>query len=245
MASSLIWISGGSSGIGEALAHTVPWAGARVIAISRSRPPGIDHVQADLSQPSSWRAVGSSFETELAHFDGERVVFVQAAATIDPIGFAGEVDTEAYAANVILNSAAPQVLGHLFLAATRRVEASRHLVALTSGAAKSVYPGWSSYGAAKAAVDQWVRTIGAEQSARGGTQVLAVGPGTVATGMQAQLRSTSEEDFPNRQKFVDLHEAGKLSEPEEVARNIWALLDRGLESGSVVDLRDLARSGGG
>lgn len=243
MTTSLIWISGASGGIGRALSRTVPWDGARVIGISRSAPDGIDHVQADLSDPSSWPAVGASFEKELAGFDGERVVFVHAAGTVDPIGFAGEVDTDTYSRSVVLNSAAPQALGHMFLAAVRDLDAERALVMLTSGAAKSVYPGWTAYGAGKAAIDQWVRNAGAEHQARGGVRVLSVAPGTVDTEMQAQLRKTSEADFPHQKKFVDLHEAGKLADPEDVARTIWGLLDRDLDSGSVVDLRDLAGSG--
>jgi benzil reductase ((S)-benzoin forming) len=242
MTTSLIWISGGSSGIGRALALAVPWDGARVISISRSGPEGIEHLGADLSDPASWPEVGRSFERELRDFDGERAVFVQAAGTVEPIGFAGEVDTAAYSTNVVLNSAAPQVLGHLFLAASRHLEVPRHLVVLSSGAARSVYAGWSSYGAAKAALDQWVRNVGAEQAARGGARVISVAPGTVDTGMQAALRATSEDDFPSRQKFVDLHDAGKLADPDDVARDLWALLDRDLDNGSVVDLRDLARS---
>ncbi|MEA2704163.1 MAG: hypothetical protein QOD63_2108 [Actinomycetota bacterium] len=241
MAGALVWISGASSGIGAAMAATVPWEGARVIGIGRRRPPGrgVEHLEADLSDPSSWPAVSASFATELAEFDGDRVAFVHAAGTVEPMGFAGEVDPEDYAANVVLNSAAPQVLGHVFLAAAREVDAPRHLVMITSGAAKSVYPGWSSYGAGKAAVDQWVRNAGAEQAIRGGVQVLAVAPGTVDTGMQAVLRETSADDFPSRQKFVDLNAAGKLSDPADVAVRIWSLLDRGFDNGSVLDLRDL------
>ena len=240
MSASLIWISGASGGIGQALVRTVPWDDARIVGIGRRRPGDIEHLEADLADPASWPEVGAAFERELAGFSGDRVVFVHAAGTVEPMGFAGEVDTPTYGANVILNSAAPQVLGHLFLAAARSVDARRHLVMLTSGAAKSVYPGWSCYGAGKAAIDQWVRDAGAEQSARGGVQVLAVAPGTVDTGMQAQLREVSEDDFPNRQKFVDLHADGKLSDPETVARDIWSLLDRDLENGSVVDLRELS-----
>ncbi|HYZ07950.1 MAG TPA: SDR family NAD(P)-dependent oxidoreductase [Pseudonocardiaceae bacterium] len=242
MSSSLVWISGASSGIGLAMAETVPWDGARVIGISRRAASGVEHLQADLADPSSWAAVGDSFRRELDHFDGDRVAFVHAAGMAGPIGFAGEVDTAAYTANALLNSAAPQVLGHLFLAAAREVAASRHLVMLTSGAAGSVYPGWASYGAGKAAVDQWVRNAGAEQSTRGGVQVLAVAPGTVDTATQEQLRATSEEAFPKRQKFVDLHREGKLSDPSEVATAIWELLDRGLDNGSVIDLRELIKA---
>jgi len=71
--------------------------------------------------------VGTSFEKELAGFDGQRVVFVHAAGTVEPIAFAGEADTDAYFRNVVLNSAAPQALGHLFLTAVRGIDADRHL----------------------------------------------------------------------------------------------------------------------
>lgn len=242
---SVIWISGASGGIARALTRTVPWAGSRVIGISRERPSGagesgaIEHLPADLSEPSGWHTAGSSFARELSGFRGERAIFIHAAGVLEPMGFAGEVDSEAYATNVVLNAAAPQILGHLFLAAARGAGGSRCLVLLTSGAARSVYPGWSSYGAAKAGVDQWVRNAGAEQEIRGGVQVLAVAPGTVDTSMQAQLRATGEQDFPSRQKFIDLHAAGKLADPDDTARSIWRLIGTGLPNGSVVDLRNL------
>lgn len=245
MTDALVWISGASGGLGKALAAAVPWKGARVIAICRRPPPApaskdIEHLEADLSDPSSWPVVGASFRRELEGSEADPVAFVHAAGTVEPIGFAGEVDTVDYRANVVLNSAVPQVLGHLFLEAAHHLRASRHLVMLTSGAASSVYAGWSSYGAGKAAIDQWVRNVGAEQDLRGGVRVLAVAPGTVDTGMQAQLRATDEADFPQRSKFLGLHQAGKLSDPDQVAAQIWELLDRGLDNGSVVDLRKLS-----
>ncbi len=240
MSGALVWISGASSGIGRAMVETVPWHGARVIGISRGDVAGSEHLRADLSDPASWPAVGESFRRELADFDGDRVVFVHAAGTIDPLGYASEVATPAYSSNVVLNSAAPQVLGHLFLAAAAdEVSAPRHLVMVTSGAAKSVYEGWTSYGAGKAAIDQWVRNAGAEQATRGGVQVLSVAPGTVDTGMQEKLRNTEERDFPMRQKFLDLHRDGKLSDPKRVAASIWSLLGRDLDNGTVLDLRQL------
>lgn len=236
----LVWISGASSGIGKALVESVPWPSARVIGVSRRPPAHGEHLALDLTDPGSWEDLGASFQKELDGYDGDRVVFVHAAGTLDPMGFAGAVDRDAYRRNVLLNSASPQVLGHLFLEAVAgHTQARRHLVMITSGAAKSVYPGWSSYGAAKAAVDQWVRDVGAEQEIRGGVQVLAVAPGTVDTSMQATIRTTSAEDFPQRQKFLDLHEAGKLTPPAEVARRMWQLLDGDLDNGSVVDLRNL------
>lgn len=235
----LIFISGASGGIGRALVNSVPWHGARVVGISRtSDANGIEHLEADLSDPHSWARVAAKFRDAASGFDGDRVVFIHAAGTVDPIGFAGAVDAQRYSDNVVLNSASPLVLGALFIEAVRDVDARRQLVHLTSGAAKSVYPGWSSYGAAKAGVDQWVRNVGAEQGTQG-VQVLAIAPGTVATHMQAALRATTEEEFPMRQKFVDLHRDGKLADPDAVARRIWRLLDETYDNGSVLDLRQL------
>lgn len=236
----LVWISGASGGIGAAMAASVPWDGARVVDISRSGAEGLDHVEADLADPSSWAGVAATFEESLSGFTGGVAVFVHAAGTIDPMGFAAEVDATAYERNVLLNSAAPQALGRAFVAAAAGRPGRRHVVMLTSGAAKSVYPGWSSYGAGKAAVDQWVRDVGAEQDIRGGVRIVAVAPGTVDTGMQARIRETPEEAFPQRQKFLDLHQEGKLTDPAKVAAQVWALLDDGdVENGAVVDLRDL------
>jgi benzil reductase ((S)-benzoin forming) len=243
MALNLVFLSGASSGIGLALAKTVPFEGARTIHIGRRGAEGCEHCAADLADPASWRRVAQLFTREIQGFAGDRVVFIHCAGTLQPMGFAGEVEGEAYAHNVLLNSASPQVLGDAFLRALRRCETPAHLVMISSGAAHSVYEGWTSYGAGKAAVDQWVRAAGAEQLRRGNRcRVLSVAPGIVATAMQEEIRATSADAFPEVAKFVGLHEAGELREPATVAREIWGLLDLDLPNGAVVDLRDAVRN---
>jgi benzil reductase ((S)-benzoin forming) len=237
---SLVWISGASSGIGAALATTVPFEGARVIDISRrGGTPGTEHLAADLAEPATWSRVAADFAERLDGFDGDRLVFVHNAATLTPIGPAGTVDPEAYARNVLLNSAAPQVLGNAFLQAVASLRCEQHLVMLTSGAARTPYPGWSSYSAGKAAIDQWVRTVGMEQRRRDpGCRVVAVAPGVVETAMHVQIRATDDADFPAAPRFRELHRTGALATPEDAARGIWSLFDRDLDNGAVVDLRD-------
>jgi benzil reductase ((S)-benzoin forming) len=235
---SLVFVSGASSGIGEALVRTLPFAPARVFGVSRRGADGCTALRADLADPAAWPRVAELFRREMEGFAGERVVFVHCAGTLTPIGFAGEEDPAAYTRAVLLNAAAPQVLGDAFLRAARGTRAPCHLVLIGSGAARNVYEGWSSYGAGKAAVDQWVRTAGAEQELRGGRcRVLSVSPGIVATAMQEEIRATPPRRFPQVARFVELFEKGELREPLQVARQIWALLDRGLENGAVVDLR--------
>lgn len=239
MARNLVIITGGSSGIGLALAESVPWPDAQVVDVSRRGGPGSLHVRADLADPAHWPPVRDLFEKEVAGFEGERVALFHCAGTLTPIGFAGEVDGPAYARNVLLNSAAPQVLGDAFLRAAQRTQARCQLVMIGSGAATNVYEGWSSYCAGKAAVDHWVRTVGAEQQRRGDhVHVMSVAPGVVATAMQEEIRDTQANHFPDLARFVGLHEGGELRDPKAVAADLWALLDRQLENGSVLDLRD-------
>lgn len=243
MTGSLVFISGASSGIGLALARSVPWSPARVFDLSRRGTPGLQHVKADLADPASWLEMAALFEREIRDFPGERVVFVHSAGTLEPMGFAGEVDPRAYARQVLLDSAAPQVLGDAFLRAARGTRATCHLLMISSGAARSVYRGWSAYGAGKAAMDQWVRTVGAEQECRGGRcRVLAVSPGVVATEMQRQIRATSEVDFPEVGRFRALEAEGALRAPADVARELWELLSRDLANGTVLDLREVGGS---
>ncbi len=240
----LIWISGASSGIGKSLIDSRPWPHARVIGISRRPFPGIEHIEADLADPAAWEQVADSFVRNVATFTGSKLIFVHAAGTIEPIGFVEEVDdTASYTASVLLNSAAPQVLGHLFLRATQNFGGFRCFVGLTSGAARTVYPGWAAYGSGKAAVDQWTRDVGAEQSIRGGARIIAISPGSVDTEMQTRIRESAERDFPSRERFVELYRTGKLATDHDVAKRIWELIGQDeLESGSVVDLRDLPRA---
>jgi len=239
VAAPLVFVTGGSSGIGRALIDTLPWPGARVLNLSRRPAPGTEHVAVDLATPEGWARAAECFARELAGFAGELAVLVQAAGTLTPIRFAGEGDPGAYRRNVLLNSAAPQVLGDAFLRALATSRARGWMLCIGSGAARSVYEGWSGYCAGKAALDHWVRTAGAEQARRGDRcRIVSVAPGVVATAMQAEIRDTDERDFPAVERFRALHREGALRDPLEVARELWALRERALPNGAVIDLRD-------
>lgn len=99
------------------------------------------------------------------------------------------------------------------------------------------FAGETAYGAAKAAVDQWVRAAGDEQARRGEAQVISVNPGRVATAMHEHLRATQDDQLPGRREFIRLHEEGLLRDPRDVARRLWSLLDdQGIMPGQVLDL---------
>ncbi len=235
-------ITGGSSGLGRAIASSTPFP-ARVIDISRSGPrldSGIEHLKTDLAGPGQWQVISNRISAVVAEEDPERGVFVHAAGTLDPIGFAGEVESGDYFRNVLLNSASGQALGHGFLQAVRGRAGEFDLVMISSGASSSPYAGWSAYGAGKAALDQWVRNVGEEQKVRGGVRVVSIAPGVIETGMQAAIRASSGENFPRVERFREMYEDNDLAAPDDAARRLWAAFESGLETGSVLDLRALS-----
>jgi benzil reductase ((S)-benzoin forming) len=238
----LLWITGASSGIGAALVETVPYDDVHIVDISRSGgTPRTEHVPADLSDPAAWSAIDAHFHARLDQFDGRHVTFVHAAAALQPIGFAGEVDPVAYRRTALLDATAPQVLGDALLRALAASSfgGTADLVFVSSGAAKRPIEGWSAYCAGKAGQDMWVRTVGAEQHRRGtGHRLLAIAPGVVATSMQKQIRATDERDFPDVGRFRQLHARGELLDPADSARRVWALVTGDAPSGTVLDVRE-------
>ena len=231
-------VTGASRGIGAGIAAAASAAGAELAVCNRS-PSAFDRqLTVDLAEPSSWPEFGSWFDAVVSEVAPSRIVAVHNAATLTPIGFAGEIDAAGYATNVLLNSAAPQVIGDAVIRTAQRTSTPTVLVQLSSGAGKSPYPGWTSYCASKAAVDMWVRSVGLEQAERGNwVRTLSISPGVVATDMQAEIRSSEADAFPNVERFRGLHDEGRLADPAEVGATIWKIAcDGRWENGTVGDL---------
>ncbi len=241
MRSTLAVITGASRGIGAAIALAAEDDGARVAVCNRAASAFGRQLTADLARPESWTMFDEWLQELVDELMPERLVFVHNAATLTPMGFAGEVDADGYRSNVLLNSAAPQVLGDAVVRLARETDTPTVIIQLSSGAGKTPYPGWSSYCAAKAAVDMWVRAVGAEQSTRGDlVRAIAVGPGVVATAMQAEIRASDASAFPQVDKFRDLHDNEQLADPDIVGGRIWALASStDWDNGAVLDLRDV------
>lgn len=221
----LLWISGATQGLGLGLARTQPFANARIINLSRREHPEFETVRFDLTEPDTYRAVQASFEHELAHFDGERALFLHNAYFAGQPGFVEDLAPAAAARELQANAIAPLLLGEMFLRAVRPGYESG-LVLMSSAAARHPFPGNAAYCAAKAGVEMWVRTVRRELQARGRrTWVVAVRPGFVDTPTTRRIATLDASDYPAAPQMARQFATGEgVLDAARAARDIWAAL---------------------
>merc|ERR1712157_30278 len=97
------------------------------------------------------------------------------------------------------------------------------ITAISSGASLRPIASWSAYCVAKAGLDMWVRCV-AEEGKHNNISAIAVSPGVVDTGMQADIRSVESRDLPEQSKFVELYTSGQLAKSDQVAAQLLPLI---------------------
>ena len=115
----IVWITGATSGIGEALARTCPWPDTEIISVSRREHPDLETVllrphrhgvvgRASAStSPSGWRRSAAS----------ARVFIHNALYYWGGAAYMGEGDPANHRDEIIANVVAPLVLGDMFIRA--------------------------------------------------------------------------------------------------------------------------------
>ncbi|AOK20841.1 short-chain dehydrogenase [Burkholderia cepacia] len=239
-------VTGHTRGLGASLAAQLLARGIAVLGVSRSRHPALasqagdrfTEIELDLSEPArveAWLAGDA-----LGRFvDGASIVLLfNNAGIVDPIGPLAAQDPAIVARAVGVNVAAPLMLSAA-LAQAGADTVERRILHVSSGAARNAYAGWSVYCATKAALDHHARAVALD--ANRALRICSVAPGVVDTGMQATIRSTSTDRFPQREKFDQLKSSGALATPEAAARQLigYALSDA-FGSVPTADVRELA-----
>ncbi|MDR5854224.1 SDR family oxidoreductase [Caballeronia sp. LZ062] len=238
-------VTGHTRGLGAALADALLSRGADILAISRKRNAGlaascsgrlheVELDLADLPALDAWLADGA-----LGRFiaGADRVLLVNNAGMLAPVGPLAHQDASAVARAVSVNVAAPLMLTAAFAAASADA-ADRRVVHISSGAARNAYPGWSIYCATKAALDHHARAVALDDN--GGLRICSVAPGVVDTDMQAEIRGTGLDRFPLRERFDALKREGQLATPEQSARKLVDyVLSDAFGSAPTADIREL------
>jgi NAD(P)-dependent dehydrogenase (short-subunit alcohol dehydrogenase family) len=237
-------VTGHSRGIGEAVAEHLLARGARVLGVSRHENPSLAarfpdtlvEVALDVADGEAlarWLA-GSPFERFFG--DSETPLLVNNAGVLQPIGPLETQELEKVGRAVAVNLGAALVLSAAFVQATADAR-ERRILQVSSGAARKAYAGWSIYCGTKAALDHHARCVALDRTP--GLLISSVAPGVVDTEMQAEIRASTDERFPDRQRFVDMHRDKALPSPDQTGgRLVEYLLSDQFGAEPVFDLRD-------
>jgi 3-dehydrosphinganine reductase len=221
-------VTGGSSGIGEAIALALAEAGAKVAVNYHSEAQEAQGVvqrikdghgealsiQADVSDPN---AVAQMFGRVDEAWGGIDILINNSG--IDGVrAFGWEADLTAWTRVIEVN-----LFGAFYCAR----EALKRMVPQKSGVVLSVssvheeiaWSGYSAYTASKAGLGMLTKTL-AQEAAPHGVRVLAVGPGAIRTPINRSVWG----DPQNLRDLLEKIPLNRIGEPEEVARMVVVLV---------------------
>ena len=242
-------VTGAGRGLGRRAAVELARSGWKVALNGRSRSPLEETAgeiealggeclvaEGDVSDPQQVAAVVERIAESLSPV----AVLVNNAARIGPARFLEDADPASWSETLAVNLHGPQALCREVLPLMRQQGRGR-IVNVVSGLAWMAFPRFNAYCTSKAALLQMSRCL-AEELKQDPVQVMALDPGVMDTGMQADIRSLDPDQLgPVREQFHQMRDKGMLRDSGDVAELVVALAGRDAEedSGGTFALRDL------
>jgi glucose 1-dehydrogenase len=221
-------VTGGSSGIGAAIAVALADAGAKVAINCMSHPAAADalvqtimqnggdaiSVQTDVADPVAVAAMFRQIDAIWGGLD----ILINNAGIDGPRAMGWDADFAAWRKVIEIN-----LFGtfHCAREALRRMVPQKSGVVLntTSVHEEIAWAGYSAYTSSKAAVAMLTKTL-AQEAAPHGVRVLAVAPGAIRTPINRDAWSDPKA-LPDLLEKIPLN---RLGEPEEIARVVVMLV---------------------
>ena len=251
MSQHLYILTGGSRGMGLAIAEQLLQAGNTLICISRNQQASLDEsaqkAGANLEQWTHDLADGATASLALQKWLESQDAKAYASATlinnagvIPNIGPLSQAEPHNLAMALRVGLEAPMQLCAAFLGATENWSMPRKVVNISSGLGRRAMASQAAYCAAKAGMDHFTRCLALDEALKPhGAKVTSLAPGVIDTDMQIQLRGAKPEKFPDQSGFQQLKSTGLLTSPKDAATRILNYLARAdFGSNPVSDVRD-------
>lgn len=217
-------VTGGSRGIGRAVAETLAKAGAHVVITYRSNSAAAEETIAAI-EAAGGKAEAVSFDVASAEVAGETVRGIakrigRLDILVNNAGIARDQLLLRVKEEEITDTFATNVAGAIWCAkaAIRPMMKAKsgRIINLSSVVAEAGNPGQAVYSASKAALLGLTKTLAREYAKRGVT-VNAVAPGYIDTDMTSGLPEAAT------QAIVEQTPLGRVGRPEEVAAAVLFL----------------------
>jgi NAD(P)-dependent dehydrogenase (short-subunit alcohol dehydrogenase family) len=224
-------ITGASRGIGASLAERYAELGMRLVLCSRSAPAmgegeNVIARSVDVRDEGSVEKLVADAEDRFGVID----LWVNNAGILEPMMPIRDVSVDAFREHIDINLVGAFIGTKAFIQHRRRAReragaeslAEGVLINVSSGAAWSVYRGWGTYCAGKAALLRLTEVV-AEEEAGSGIRFHSIAPGVVDTVMQAQIRAAHVEDFPDVGRFQEMKRDDAFNSGRFVADEFLAI----------------------
>lgn len=247
----LTFLTGGSRGMGLAMAQQLLAPDRLLVCISRHRSEPLDAravSQGAALEQWTWdltqsEDAASQLRAWLQNQGADRfssATLINNAGAIPPIAPLSDSDPGALARALRVGLEAPLLLTAVFLGATETWGVPRKVLNVSSGLGRRALASQAAYCAAKAGMDHFTRCLALDEARKPqGARVCSLAPGVIDTDMQEQLRSSDTTQFPDVQNFVQLKAGGQLTSPADAAARVLAWLERpDFGAVPVADVRD-------
>lgn len=221
----LFIVTGGSKGLGYALCEQFKAKEYKILEFSRSAPHKFS-VQTDLADPEKSRLSVSNAIAKINNSDLDELIVINNAGALNPIGPAAKKQSDELIANLNTNFVSGIVVISEIIAKFQSAPCRKVIANITSGAALRARFGWSLYCAAKAGMENFIRSVAMEQEKEEFPFIpINIDPGVIDTGMQEQIRATPKYDFAEVERFIQRKNQGLLVPPEKVAAAIVRIVE--------------------
>lgn len=231
-------LTGGSRGMGLAMARQLLGQGHSLITIARQRNEDLEAVaQKHHAQLTQWQfdlAAPHAAAQQLQQWLGaqtasnfNRAVLINNAGVIPPIAPLSDTDWDSISQALRVGLEAPMLLTSAFLQATASWEIPRQVLNISSGLGRRAIASQATYCAAKAGMDNFSLSVALDEAVKpNGAKICSLAPGVIDTDMQLQLRSASADVFPDAERFASLKTNNSLASPETAGAQVLAWLER-------------------